>query len=253
VGQAAQNDVLDSQTELERLRIEQLRLTRENTVLQSELRRLLGRTGPPTPINVAAPQLAAGSALGVDSAGLAIENRPQLLALQALVERNTRSLDLAQREYYPDFDLKLQYGQRDRAPDGMPRDDMVSLTVGLNLPIWRKSRLEPQVAEARAMRSQAQSMLAAQQLETRAALEEQQAIARQSRQSAELYQSTLLPQVHASVTSALAAYRVGGVDFLTLRQAQLREFDVATELAETIANHNKAVAEIDLLVGRGVP
>jgi len=96
-----------------------------------------------------------------------------------------------QREYYPDFDLKLQYGQRDRAPDGMPRDDMVSLTVGLNLPIWRKSRLEPQVAEARAMRSQAQSMLAAQQLETRAALEEQRAIARQSRQSAELYQSTL--------------------------------------------------------------
>ena len=243
VGQAAQNDVLDSQTELERLRIEQLRLTRENTVLQSELRRLLGRTGPLTPINVAAPQLAAGSALGVDSAGLAIENRPQLLALQARVERNTRS----------DFDLKLQYGQRDRAPDGMPRDDMVSLTVGLNLPIWRKSRLEPQVAEARAMRSQAQSMLAAQQLETRAALEEQQAIARQSRQSAELYQSTLLPQVHASVTSALAAYRVGGVDFLTLRQAQLREFDVATELAETIANHNKAVAEIDLLVGRSVP
>ena len=114
--------------------------------MQSELRRLLGRTGPPMPINVAAPQLAAGSALDVDSADLAIENRPQLLALQALVERNTRSLDLAQREYYPDFDLKLQYGQRDRAPDGMPRDDMVSLTVGLNLPIWRKSRLEPQVA-----------------------------------------------------------------------------------------------------------
>jgi hypothetical protein len=28
---------------------------------------------------------------------------------------------------------------------------------------------------------------------------------------------------------------------------------VATELAETIANHNKAVAEIDLLVGRSVP
>jgi outer membrane protein TolC len=253
VAQAAQNDVLDAQTELERLRVRQLQLTRENTVLQSELRRLLGRTGPSEPINVSAPQLAASLELDLDSGTLAIENRPQLLALQALVERNTRSLNLAQREYYPDFDLKLQYGQRDRAPDGMPRDDMVSLTVGVNLPIWRKSRLEPQVAEARAMRSQAQSMLAAQQLETQATLDEQMAIATQSRQSAELYQSTLLPQVHASVTSALAAYRVGSVDFLTLRQAQLREFDVATELAETIANHNKAVAEIDLLVGRSVP
>jgi outer membrane protein TolC len=253
VGQAAQNDVLDSQTELERLRVEQLRLTRENTVLQSEMRRLLGRTGPPTPITVGARTLAAGPALDVDSAGLAIGNRPQLMALQALVERNSRSIDLAQREYYPDFDLKLQYGQRDRAPDGMPRDDMVSLTVGVNLPIWRKSRLEPQVAEARAMRSRAQSMLAAQQLETQAALDEQRAIATQSQQSAELYQSTLLPQVRASVTSALAAYRVGSVDFLTLRQAQLRELEVSTELAEAIANHNKAVAEIDLLVGRSVP
>jgi outer membrane protein TolC len=135
----------------------------------------------------------------------------------------------------------------------MPRDDMVSLTVGVNLPIWRKSRLEPQVAEARAMRSRAQSMLAAQQLETQAALDEQRAIATQSRQSAELYQSTLLPQARASITSALAAYRVGGVDFLTLRQAQLREFEVSTELAEVIASHNKAVAEIGLLVGRSVP
>ena len=253
VGQAAQNDVLDSQTELERLRVEQLRLTRENTVLQSELRRLLGRSGTPEPINVGAPHLAVGPVFDLDPGTFSIENRPQLLALQALVERSSRSIDLAQRDYYPDFDLKLQYGQRDRAPDGMPRDDMVSLTVGLNLPIWRKARLEPQVAEARAMHSRAQSMLAAQQLETQAALDEQRAIATQSQQSAELYQSTLLPQVRASVTSALAAYRVGSVDFLTLRQAQLRELEVSTELAEAIANHNKAVAEIDLLVGRSVP
>jgi outer membrane protein TolC len=253
VGQAEQNDVIDSQTELERLRIRQLLLARENTSLQSQLRRLLGRTGSPTPINVGAPTLAVGWSLDVDSAALAMENRPQLLALQALVARNIKSLELTQREYYPDFDLKLQYGQRDRAPDGMPRDDMVSLTVELNLPIWRKSRLQPQVAEARAASSQAQSMLAAQRLETQAALDEQRAIATQSRQSANVYQSTLLPQVRASISSALAAYRVGGVDFLTLRLAQLRELDVATELAETIASHNKAVAEIDLLVGRSVP
>jgi outer membrane protein TolC len=68
-----------------------------------------------------------------------------------------------------------------------------------------------------------------------------------------LYQRTLLPQVRAALRSALAAYRVGRVDFLTLRQAQLREFEVSTDLAEAIANHNKALAEIDLLVGHGVP
>ncbi len=228
-----QNDVLDAQTEIEQLGVRLLRLAREDAVLQSEMRRLLGRTDPAAPISVMAQQLAAGPELESDLVTLAMGSRPQLQALQALVDRNDKAVDLAEREYYPDFDLKLQYGQRDRSPDGMPRDDMVSLIVGINLPVWRKSRLEPQVAEARAMRNQAQSMLAAQQLETRAALDAQLALVKQWRATAELYQRTLLPQVRASVTSALAAYRVGRVDFLT--------------------NHNKALAEIDLLVGHGVP
>ena len=253
VGQAVQNDVLDSQAEIERLNVQLLRLARDDAVLQSEMRRLLGRTESAVPIGITARQLEAGPELDSGLVTLAIGSRPQLQALQALVDRNDKALDLAQREYYPDFDLKLQYGQRDPSPDGMPRDDMVSLTVGINLPIWRKSRLEPQVAEARAMRNRAQSMLAEQQLETRAALEVQLALIRQWRATAELYQRTLLPQVRASVTSALAAYRVGRVDFLTLRQAQLRELEVSTDLAEAIANHNKALAEIDLLVGQGVP
>lgn len=250
VGQAAQNDVLDAHIELERLGVELLRLAAENTALQGDLQRLLGRTAPAPRIHAAAQRLAAHPGSDPAAPDPAIDTRPQLLALQSLVERNARSIELAQREYYPDFDVKLQYGQRDRAPDGMPRDDMVSLTVGFNLPVWRKSRLEPQVAEARAMRRQAQSMLLAQQLETQAGLDTQLALARQWHATAKLYQSTLLPQARAATASALAAYRVGRVDFLTLRQAQVREFGVSTDLARAIASHNRAVAEIGLLVGR---
>ncbi len=250
-GQAAQSDALDAHIELERLEVELLQLAAENAALQSQLQRSLGRSGPAPRIYAEAPQLAAGPDPGLDPALSAIESRPQLLALQTLVERNSRSIDLARREYYPDFDVKLQYGQRDRTPDGLPRDDMVSLTVGFNLPIWRKARLEPRVAEALALRRQAQDLLLAQQLETRAALDTQLALARQWQETAAAYQSTLLPQARAATASALAAYRVGGVDFLTLRQAQLREFAVSTDLARAIASHNKAVAEIDFLVGRG--
>lgn len=253
VGQAAQSDVLDAQIELERLGVELLRLTAESTALQSQLQRLLGRDASAPHIHAMAPQLAAGADHAPDPALPAIGNRPQLLALQAVVERNSRSIDLARREYYPDFDVKLQYGQRDRTPDGMPRDDMVSLTVGFNLPIWRKTRLEPQVAEARALRRQAQDMLRAQQLETQAALDAQLALARQWQETAGAYRNTLLPQARAATASALAAYRVGRVDFLSLRQAQLRELEVSTDLARAIASHNKAIAEIDLLVGRGLP
>jgi outer membrane protein TolC len=61
-----------------------------------------------------------------------------------------------------------------------------------------------------------------------------------------------LPQARAATASALAAYRVGAVDFLTLRQAQLREFSLSADLAKAIASHNKAIAEIGLLLGHGV-
>ena len=252
VGQAAQSDALDAHIELERLGVELLQLQADSAAVQSELQRLLGRSAATPRIHAAAPQLAADPGPDPAFPGAAIGDRPQLQALQALVERSSRSVDLARREYYPDFDLKLQYGQRERAPDGMPRDDMVSLTVGFNLPIWRKSRLEPQVAGALAMRRQAQSLLLAQQLETQAALETQLATARQWRATAERYQDTLLPQARAATASALAAYRVGRVDFLTLRQAQLRVFSVSADLAKAIASHNKAIAEIGLLVGHGV-
>lgn len=250
VGLAVQNDVIDAQTELDRLQAQDLELEQEASTLQAEIRRLLGRPVDAAPVVAEAPALLPTPEPAAQLREAALANRPRLQALQAVVERNARTVDLMRREYYPDFDVRLQYGQRDRAPDGMPRDDMVSLTVGVNLPIWRKSRLEPQVAEARAMRSQADSMLAAERLETLAALDAQLANARQWRSTAALYRDTVLPEVNAAVTSALAAYRVGRVDFLTLRQAELRVLEVATALAEAIAQHNVAVAEIDLLTGR---
>jgi outer membrane protein TolC len=250
VGLAVQNDVIDAQTELDRLQAQELALQQEAAGLQAELRRLLGRDAAAATVEATAPALQSSPEPSAQLREAALANRPRLLALQAVVERNARAIELMQREYYPDFDLKLQYGQRDRAPDGMPRDDMVSLTVGVNLPIWRKSRLEPQVAEARAMRTQAESMLAAERRETLAALDTQLASVRQWRSTAALYQDTLLPQVKAAVTSAMAAYRVGRVDFLTLRQAELRVLEVSTALAEAIARHNIAVADIDLLTGR---
>ncbi len=250
VGLAVQNDVIDAQTELDRLQAQDLELEQEASTLQAEIRRLLGRPVDAAPVVAEAPALLPTPEPAAQLREAALANRPRLQALQAVVERNARTVDLMRREYYPDFDVRLLYGQRDRAPDGMPRDDMVSLTVGVNLPIWRKSRLEPQVAEARAMRSQADSMLAAERLETLAALDAQLANARQWRSTAALYRDTVLPEVNAAVTSALAAYRVGRVDFLTLRQAELRVLEVATALAEAIAQHNVAVAEIDLLTGR---
>jgi outer membrane protein TolC len=250
VGQATQSDALLAQTQVVRMQQEQLRLDREQELRHSELRRLLGRHDDSAPIVPVEANLLSLSATPAELYRSAHEHRPQLQALTALIEKSTSEVALARREYYPDFELRFSYGQRDRTLDGLPRDDMVTMSVAVNLPIRRGSRLGPRVAEATAMRRQAESLLLVQQLETQSDLERELAIERQQHASAALYHSTLIPQTEAAYDSTLSAYRLGRIDFTTLMEARMRIFEARIGEAEAVAEHNKAIAEMDFLTGR---
>ena len=100
--------------------------------MEAELTFALGRefeAGAPVP---AALQLREAQLQLETLRETALRQCPQLLGLQSMVDRSAAALDLARKDYYPDVDVKLSYGQRDRAPDGMRRDDMLSLTVVLD-------------------------------------------------------------------------------------------------------------------------
>jgi outer membrane protein TolC len=144
----------------------------------------------------------------------------------------------------------MSYGQRDNMPDGTRRSDMVSLTVAINLPVWRGTKIEPRIAESLAMRDQALNLYQSQRNEVAAKLRQQAAAAEQNLKSARLYQTAILPQARLAVESALAAYRVNRADILMLLDSQMTVFTYETGLVTAIANHNKALAEIDLLTGR---
>ncbi|MEK7834838.1 MAG: TolC family protein, partial [Pseudomonadota bacterium] len=143
VGHGSQADVLKAQTQLSKMVDELLKLARERPMIEAELNRMLGRSA-----NLAAPvpeppQLRE-AALNLESLReTALTRRPQLLALQSIVARNEKALDLARKDYYPDFDVRMSYGQRDNMPDGTRRSDMVSLTVAINLPVWRETKIDP--------------------------------------------------------------------------------------------------------------
>jgi cobalt-zinc-cadmium efflux system outer membrane protein len=250
VGQATQSDALQAQVGVVRLQQELLRLDQEQSMRQSELVRLLGRQGDISPIVPTPGVLLALPASPEALKAAAQDERPQLKALAALMDKSDQALALARREYYPDFEVRLGYGQREPTLQGVPRDDMITLTVAVNLPLWRKSRLDPRVAEARALQRQAISMAEDQRLETRAGIEQQLAIERQQRASALLYRSTSIPQANAAFESAFVAYRIGRVDFRTLLEAQMAVYETSLGEANAIAAHNKAIAELDLLVGR---
>ena len=250
VGQGSQADVLKAQTQVSRMLDRLLVLTREQPVLEAELIRTLGRNMK-SEILVPVPLKIQEVPLNLEALQQeALTHRPQLLALQSLTARNEKSVDLARRAYYPDFDVRLSYGQRDNMLDGTRRDDMVSMTVAVNLPVWRGNKIEPRIMESQAMRDQTVSLYQAQSNEITARLRQQIAIAEQSLKSVKLYQTAILPQAKLTVESALAAYQVNRVDFLTLLDNQMTVFDFETNLVTVMANYNKALAEIDLLVGK---
>ncbi len=250
VGQGSQADVLKAQTQVSRMLDELLRLARERPTIEAELIRALGRSE-----NVAAP-VPEPPQLNEETLNLeslreaALTQRPQLLALQSLVARNEKALELARKAYYPDLNVRLSYGQRDNMLDNTRRPDMVTMTMAINLPVWRGNKIEPRIMESQAMRDQALSLYQAQRNEIAANLRQQVAMAEQNLKSARLYQTAILPQARLTVESALAAYRVNRVDFLTLLDSQMTVFNYEISLVTAMASHNKALAEIDLLTGK---
>jgi outer membrane protein TolC len=251
VGQASQADVLKAQTQLSRMQDELIKLGRERPMIEAELARALGRaTGAPA----LAPQPLQPRevALRLDELREAArQSRPQLLAQQSAIARSTKALDLARKDYYPDFDVRFSYGQRDNALEAR-REDMISLTVAINLPVWRGSKLEPRVSEAEAMREQASRMYQARLNEIDALLRREVANAEQSLKSMKLYETGILPQARLGVEASLSAYRVGRADFLTLLDSQMTVFSYEQGYDANVASQNKALAEIEFLTGKSL-
>jgi len=249
VGQGTQADVLKAQTQVSKMLEELIKLGRERPMLEAELNRAAGRGAAPAAVSPP-PAQAREATLRLDELRAAArENRPQLAAQQRMMDRNAKAVELARKDYYPDFDVRVFYGQRDNFQD-MRREDMISFTVAINLPMWRESKREPRVAEAEAMRDQATAMYQARLNELDAMLRQQVAAAEQSLKSVRLYETGLLPQARLTADASLAAYRVGRVDFFSLLDSRMTVFNAEVGYAASLAAYNKALAEIEFLVGK---
>jgi len=91
--------------------------------------------------------------------------------------------------------------------------------------------------------------LAAQQLETRGRVGERYAGLRQSRALIALYLHTILPQAEATAAAALAAYRTGSVNFMTVLDAQVNVNRYRQQVVQLEAEQGQAIAELEMLTG----
>ena len=86
--------------------------------------------------------------------------------------------------------------------------------------------------------------------DTRGQLGQAHADLRRSRNLSTLYRETIIPQAEATVSSALAAYRVGSVDFMTLLDNRMSVNRYRQELHVLEASEGKAWAELEMMTGQ---
>lgn len=85
---------------------------------------------------------------------LAKSYRPFLEGIQLAKQKAELMKDLAEYDYYPNFNLSLQYSFRDKIEKtNMPLDDFFSVMVGLSIPLNYGGKVTAKVEEAEAMQN----------------------------------------------------------------------------------------------------
>jgi outer membrane protein TolC len=249
VGDGRQADVLKARVEVARMTEDVVRMGTMRIVATATLNALVNTTVDSA---LASPELPAfpESLPPLDSLQrLAELNRPMIRAGLADVRAADASARLAAREIWPDLQVGVQYGQRGGA---MGTERMGSLMIGASLPVFAGSRQLRMREEAQAMKAMAVADLLGMRAQTRARVSELYASILRARKLAALYRGNVLPQSRAGVTSALSAYRVGQVNLMALLDGQMTVNRYEQELSALDAEQGKALAELEMLIGRAL-
>lgn len=177
---------------------------------------------------------------------------PDLKALDTITEKEDFSIKLANKNYFPDVTLGVNYISTDSRFDATPPDngkDPIIAKLSINIPIWRK-KYDAQVRESKSKYNAAINNRKALENSLIADLEMALYELRDAERKINLYKDTLLPKAEQNVKINQLAFTSGKASFLDLIDAQriLLQFQLSGKKAMT--DYAKALAEIEMLTGQ---
>jgi len=251
VGLGQQQDILLAQLELSKLRDSAIRIQNMRANEMARLNVLLDRpaVGPirlPASVGEDLPSLIGPEALHQ----LAESSRPSLAAQAGRMSAARSRVDLAKKEYAPDFQVGAFYGLRNgNNADGSSRADMGSIVFSMNLPLYAGSKQDRAVDQRNVEWMEQKYQL--QDQRNQVASEVQQAMTDYQRgdELVKLFQQEIIPQARQAVEAMLAGYQVGKVDFLSLISSQAALYDYESQYWKALSAANQALARLIAAVG----
>jgi cobalt-zinc-cadmium efflux system outer membrane protein len=244
VSMAQQQDVLKAQLEMTSVLNEEQTTREEFEQAQTNLKAILGREPDSPDI---APEAVEPTTFKIDASQLdklALTASPVLKQAEAVREKSEASLKLAHEDYIPDFSVAYMYQKT-----GARFPDYYMATIGIRIPLyfWRKQT--PAVEQAALEKESSDAQAYAARLSVTSQLRNQWIAVRTTGRVARIYRDGLIPQAGATLKSAIAAYRVGKVDFQTLLSAEIDVLRLRQQYYRAVADHEIAIAKIRQIVG----
>ena len=245
-GQGNQQDVLKAQ-------LERTKILREVSMhhqlvgeAQAELKRILRR--PQDSLDIIAEPVAATFVRYTASELLdkVRAQNPNIQENSAIVQRNQTAVELARREFRPDFGVSYMYENTDRK-----FRDYYQLSLNVNFP--RRKPRQAALAQAQVNVERSQTDLDAQLQAALAEVQKQYVMVKTSGEQLLIYRDGLIPQAQATIQAGLAAYQSNREDFETLFSSFMDVLNLNLEYQQTILDHETALAHIERLMGVTVP
>lgn len=247
VGSKNQQDVLRAELELSRLDDRLINIGKQQAQARAALSQWIGADAS-RPI---AGKLPGWTSLPpLEALRAALGAHPALKAFDARIDARAAGIDLAQERYKPGWALDFGYGYRDGSlPGGEPRSDVVSLSVTVDLPLFRQNRqdrsLRAAFSERRAAINSKEELLR----RLASQLDAEHARWRELSRRIALYEQQILALAEDQATAALAAYQSEAGDFADVMRAYIDDLNTRLELIRLYTERAQSYAVLANLGG----
>ncbi|MBU1001777.1 MAG: TolC family protein [Proteobacteria bacterium] len=249
-GKGLQQDILSAQVQLSELLDEQETLERRSRTLSDRINSLLNRDAFRALPMAEGPWPETTLPHAEELKRLVLQANPGVAVRRTDVDSAALAVQLAEKDYYPDMDFKLAYGQREDNPmTGQDRADFISGSVGFSVPLWQATRQDSKLDGAQKKLDAAKMSLTALERTLPHQLDALLAEIDGYAKNYDLLDSALTVQAAQWAGASLAAYEVGKIEFDTMLSAQMRllRYELRTERYQF--ERLKKLAELEELLG----
>jgi len=250
VGKVPQQDMLKAQIALTRLVEHLVMLQQDSDLARSRLNTLLGRD-PSQPLEVLGAYSPPTKLPGlIDLEKIALDNRPELMAISAAIRQDETRTQLAEKSLKPDYTLNGGYMLM---PEGATYRNTYMAELSVTLPWLNRGRHNAEIAEASALVTARKADYESRRAAVFAEIQESLVRARVAQRLAGLYGDTLRPQAQAVLKATVAAYQADRTDFLNLLDSQNTTLDVELAYIRAASELETQLADLERAVGAPLP